>query len=132
MAQDSIFTKIIKGEIPAHKIYEDEKVLAFLDIHPVRAGHTLVIPKTQVDHIDELEDDDYSHLMAVVKKLSLHLKKNIDCIRVAQVVFGLDVPHAHVHLIPLHDGSEISLQHDMQSDPDQEALAETAKSLQIS
>ena len=78
MAQDSIFTKIIKGEIPAHKIYEDDKVLAFLDIHPVRAGHTLVIPKTQVDHIDELEDDDYSHLMAVVKKLSLHLKKNID------------------------------------------------------
>ena len=129
---DSIFTRIIKGEIPAHRVYEDERVIAFLDIHPVTDGHTLVIPKVQVDQVDELDDETYQHLMSVVKKLSQHLKDQIDCKRVAQVVFGLDVPHAHIHLIPLLTGSEISLDHDMSAEPNNQKLAEVAKSLQTS
>lgn len=98
----SIFTKIIQGEIPCYKIYEDNKTFAFLDIHPESKGHVLVIPKKEVDKIYELPDEDYQALMSTVKKLSRHLEKQLDA-RILWKVVGTDVPHAHVHLMPLDE-----------------------------
>ena len=98
----SIFTKIIQGEIPCYKIYEDDHTLAFLDIHPETKGHTLVIPKTEVDKIYELPDEEYRALMDTVKKLSAHME-NILGARIIWKVVGTDVPHAHVHLMPLDE-----------------------------
>jgi len=95
----SIFTKIINGEIPSYKIYEDEKTLAFLDIHPETKGHVLVVPKLEVDKIYDLPDEDYDALMKTVKKLSKHLEKVLGA-RTLWKVVGTDVPHAHVHLEP--------------------------------
>lgn len=98
----SIFTKIIQGEIPCYKIYEDDKTFAFLDIHPESKGHVLVIPKNEVDKIYELSDEDYRALMATVKKLSQHMEKQLGA-RTLWKVVGTDVPHAHVHLMPLDE-----------------------------
>ena len=95
----SIFTKIIQGEIPCYKIYEDDKTLAFLDIHPETKGHTLVIPKVEVDKIYDLPDEDYEALMATVKKISQNMEKVLG-VRTLWKVIGTDVPHAHVHLLP--------------------------------
>ena len=104
---DSIFTKIIKGEIPSHKIYEDENTLAFLDINPATEGHTLVIPKRQVEFIWDMEDDDYYHLMNSVKKVGKRLQKLSGRKYVGQVVVGTDVPHVHVHIVPFDRSEEI-------------------------
>ncbi|MDO4611865.1 MAG: HIT domain-containing protein [Candidatus Saccharibacteria bacterium] len=98
----SIFTKIINGEIPCYKIYEDDKTLAFLDIHPESKGHILVVPKTEVDKIYDLEDEDYDALMQTVKKLSKHMEEKLGA-RTLWKVVGTDVPHAHVHLMPLDE-----------------------------
>ena len=98
----SIFTKIIQGEIPCYKIYEDDKTFAFLDIHPESKGHVLVIPKNEVDKIYELPDEDYQALMAAVKKLSQHMEKVLGA-RILWKVVGTDVPHAHVHLMPFDE-----------------------------
>lgn len=95
----SVFTKIINGEIPCYKIYEDDKTLAFLDINPETPGHTLVIPKVEVDKIYELEDADYEALMKTVKKISKHMEQVLGA-RTIWKVIGSDVPHAHVHLLP--------------------------------
>lgn len=95
----SIFSKIVAGEIPCYKIYEDDTVLAFLDIHPESRGHTLVIPKIEVDKIYDLPDDVYIHLMEVVKKLSKNMEEKLGARTLLKVV-GTDVPHAHVHLMP--------------------------------
>ncbi|MBQ1298763.1 HIT domain-containing protein [Candidatus Saccharibacteria bacterium] len=95
----SIFTKIIKGEIPCYKIYEDDKTFAFLDINPETKGHTLVVPKNEVDKIYELDDEDYEALMRTVKKLSKNMEKVLGR-RTLWKVIGTDVPHAHVHLLP--------------------------------
>ena len=95
----SIFTKIASGEIPCYKIYEDDKTLAFLDINPETKGHTLVIPKNEVDKIYDLPDEDYEALMKTVKKLSAHMEKTLGA-RTLWKVIGTDVPHAHVHLLP--------------------------------
>ena len=99
---ESVFTKIVKGEIPCYKIYEDEKTLAFLDIHPETPGHTLVIPKLQCDKIYELPDEDYKALLDTVKKLSVHMEKVLG-VRTLWKVIGTDVPHAHVHLMPFDE-----------------------------
>lgn len=96
----SIFSKIVAGEIPCYKIYEDDTVLAFLDTHPESKGHTLVIPKLEVDKFYDLPDDIYSHLFAVVKKLSKHFDQKLGARTLIKIV-GTDVPHAHVHLTPL-------------------------------
>lgn len=98
----SIFTKIINGEIPCYKIYEDDKTFAFLDIHPETKGHTLVIPKLEVDKIYDLPDEDYQALMATVKKLSKHMEDKLGQ-RTLWKVVGTDVPHAHVHLEPFDE-----------------------------
>lgn len=127
--QESIFTKIIKGEIPAHKIYEDDKTLAFLDIHPVSPGHTLVIPKEQIDHLWDLQDVDYQAVMSTSKKVANHIKNILGVERVGVKVIGVDVPHAHVHLIPFNQTSQFSAPQDLDSEPDHDALATLAKKL---
>jgi len=97
----SIFTKIIQGEIPCHKIVESEDYFAFLDINPWEDGHTLVIPKKEIDYIFDLEDDLYLGLMAFSKEVAAAIEKTIECKRIGVLVEGLEVPHVHVHLIPI-------------------------------
>ena len=101
----SIFTKIINGEIPCYKIYEDDRTIAFLDIHPETKGHTLVIPKNEVDKIYDLPDEDYEALMDTAKKLSKNMEKVLGA-RTLWKVVGTDVPHAHIHLMPLDENWE--------------------------
>ena len=103
----SIFSKILNGEIPAYKVAEDENYLAFLDIFPVAKGHTLVIPKKEVDYIFDLDDDLYAGLQAFAKKVAVGLKKAIPCQKVGVLVLGLEVPHAHIHLIPMQTEADI-------------------------
>lgn len=98
----SIFTKIINGEIPAYKIAENDKFLAFLDIFPLQKGHTLVIPKQEVDYIFDIEDDLLAEMMVFAKSVSHQIKSAIPCKRVGVAVIGLEVPHAHIHLIPIN------------------------------
>lgn len=127
--EDSIFTKIIKGEIPCHKIYEDERTLAFLDIHPVSPGHTLVIPKKQVEFLWDLDDDTYQTVMATAKKVALHLRETLAVPYIGVQVVGVDVPHAHVHLIPFREAAEFHARSDMSATPDHVALAALAGKL---
>jgi len=96
----TIFTKIIKGEIPCHKIYEDKDHLAFLDIRPVKPGHTLVIPKKEINYIFNMDDQSLAALMIVAKKVAGMIERNIPCKRIGVMVCGIEVPHTHVHLIP--------------------------------
>lgn len=98
----SIFSKIVQGEIPAYKVAEDDICLAFLDIFPLRKGHTLVIPKKEVDYLFDLDDATYIHLMEFSKKVAIGIKKTIPCNRISMQVIGLEVPHAHIHLIPIN------------------------------
>lgn len=98
----SIFSKIISGEIPSYKILEDDKFLAFLDVAPLQRGHTLVIPKVEVDFIFDLDDQLLGEMMIFSKRVSAKLKKAIDCKRIGVAVIGLEVPHAHIHLIPIN------------------------------
>jgi histidine triad (HIT) family protein len=104
----SIFTKIINGEIPSYKIAEDENYFAFLDINPLKRGHTLVIPKKEVDYLFDLDDETLSGMMKFSKKIAKAIDKSIDCKRVGVVVLGMEVPHAHIHLIPLDKESDAS------------------------
>lgn len=127
--EDSIFTKIIRGEIPCHKIYEDEKAFAFLDIHPKTAGHTLVVPKKQVQFVWDLEDDDYQALMAAVKKVGRRIRQTMEKPYVGQMVYGVDVPHTHIHVFPFANMEEYSHRPDETTEPDHAALAEVAKKL---
>ncbi len=103
----SIFTKIINGEIPAYKIAEDDKFLAFLDVNPNAKGHTLCIPKQEINKIFDLNEDLYLDLMQFSRKIAIALEKAIDCKRVGMAVIGLEVPHCHVHLIPLNEMDEM-------------------------
>jgi histidine triad (HIT) family protein len=127
--QDSIFTKIIKGEIPSYKIYEDELTYAFLDIHPNQPGHALVISKKQVDHVWELPEEDYHALMGTVKKVALRIKEVMQPKRVGSRIEGLGVPHAHVHVFPFNTLEEFRLQADLNSEPNHSELAEVTKKL---
>jgi len=103
----SIFSKIVNGEIPAYKVAEDENYLAFLDIFPVAKGHTLVIPKKEVDYIFDLEDNLFAGLQLFAKKVAVGLKKAIPCEKVGVLVLGLEVPHAHIHLIPMQNEADL-------------------------
>lgn len=108
----SIFTKIINGEIPAYKIAEDENYLAFLDVMPLAKGHTLVIPKKEVDLIFDLEEEEYKNLWAFAQKVAKKIEKVVPCIRVGVAVVGLEVPHAHIHLVPLNSMGDLNFQND--------------------
>lgn len=127
--EDSLFTKIIKGDIPAHKIYEDDKTLAFLDIHPVAPGHTLVISKAQVEFVWDLSDEDYRAVMETCRKVAIRLRKVLSVPYVGERVIGVDVPHAHVHLIPFTTTDVLNRPQDMSTDPDHTTLAALAARL---
>jgi len=99
---DTIFSKIAKGEIPSFKVAEDDRYFAFLDIHPLAEGHTLVIPKQQIDYIFDIGDDLYQGLFLFAKKVAIALEKAVPCQRIGIAVVGLEVPHAHIHLVPLN------------------------------
>lgn len=118
----SIFTKIIEGEIPCHKIAEDHKFIAFLDINPNAKGHTLCVPKKEVDKLFDLGEQDYLQLMQFSRKVAKALEKTISCNRVGVAVVGLEVPHAHVHLIPINDMKDMSFEHKTAMTQDELAL----------
>ena len=101
----SIFSRIIAGEIPSYKVAEDANYYAFLDINPLTEGHTLVVPKKEVDYIFDLDDQTLAGMMLFAKKIARRIERQIDCKRVAVVVLGLEVPHAHIHLIPIKSES---------------------------
>lgn len=129
MQQDSIFTKIIKGEIPCHKVYEDDRTLVFLDIHPAQPGHVLVIPKNQVEFVWDLDDADYQAVMATAKKVAQRLRAVLGTAYVGEKIVGDQVPHAHVHLIPFNTLEEYRHIPDMSAEPDHAALAALAEKL---
>ena len=122
----SIFSKIVNGEIPCHKIYESENYLAFLDISPLAEGHTLVIPKKEIDYIFNIENDLLSGMMLFAKKVAKAIETTITCKRIGIAVIGLEVPHAHIHLVPINEIGDINF-----SKPKmqltQEKLADTAR-----
>ena len=103
----TIFTKIINGDIPSYKVAEDDKYYAFLDIAPLMEGHTLVIPKLEVDYIFDLDDDTLGNMMIFAKKVAKQMKERLGCARIAVVVLGLEVPHAHIHLIPINSEVDV-------------------------
>lgn len=104
----TIFTRIILGEVPCHKVAENEKFIAFLDITPVAKGHTLVVPKTEVDHFFDLDDTQLSEINLFAKEVSMKLQRVVPCRRIGVAIIGLEVPHAHVHLIPLNTMADIN------------------------
>ncbi|NAS31277.1 HIT domain-containing protein [Flavobacteriaceae bacterium R38] len=110
----SIFTKIINGEIPSYKVAEDENFIAFLDVNPNAKGHTLCVPKKEVDKVFDLDEATYDGLMKFSRKVALAIEKAINCKRVGVAIIGLEVPHVHVHLIPLNDMKEMTFQHKVQ------------------
>lgn len=132
MNEQSIFSKIISGEIPAHRIYEDERVIAFLTIQPFSEGHTLVVPKKQINQIWDLTDDDYHYLWSVAKKIATHIKSILQSERIGVVVKGFEVPHTHIHLIPIPENTIVNLDpYPEPPAPQQEELALLAKKLRM-
>lgn len=129
--QDSLFTQIINGEVPSHKVYEDEHTYAFLDIHPITHGHTLVVPKKQIEFIWDLDDEAYGHLMDSVKKIGSHLRETLGVKYVGIQVEGVQIPHVHIKLIPFNTPEEYLRRPDVDAAPDHTQLAETASKLAL-
>lgn len=129
MIEESIFTKIVKGDLPCEKIYEDDRTLAFLDIHPVQPGHTLVIPKKQVEFAWDLDEEDYAAVMNTARKVARRLKDVLKTPYVGEEIIGVEVPHAHIHVIPFSSVAEFRNIPDKTQEPDFAALAEMAKKL---
>lgn len=119
----TIFTKIIDGEIPAHKILENEKYLAFLDIRPVNPGHTLIIPKQEIDYIFDIEDELLKGLIVFSKKIAKAIGKAFPCKKVGIMVAGIEVPHAHIHLIPINSVGDLSFSRAKAATPEELAAA---------
>ena len=115
----SIFTKIINGEIPCYKVAETDNYLAFLDINPNSKGHTLCIPKKEVDQLFDLDKDTYDGLMSFAREVAIALKKTVECKRIGMSVIGLEVPHVHVHLIPLHSMEDARFTSKVKMDSDE-------------
>jgi histidine triad (HIT) family protein len=125
----TIFTKIVKGEIPCYKVLEDESFLAFLDVNPNAKGHTLCIPKKETNKIFDIADSEYAALMLFSKKVAIALEKTISCKRIGMAVIGLEVPHAHVHLIPLNEMDEMRFHNKVKMTPlEFESLAKSIQS----
>ncbi len=120
----SIFSRIIAGEIPCHKIVENDQYFAFLDVFPCAVGHVLVVPKQEIDYIFDLSDELYAGLMAFAKQIEPAIRKAVPCKRVGVAVIGLEVPHAHVHLIPMNSMSDMNFHNKLKLS--QEELAKTA------
>ena len=125
----SIFTKIINGEFPCYKIVEDDHFIAFLDIDPNAKGHTLCVPKKEVDKLLDLDEETYLGLMQFARKVGLAIEKTLVCNRVGMSVIGLEVPHVHVHLIPLNEMKDMSFKHKIAMD--NEAFIALAKKLNL-
>lgn len=123
----SIFTKIINREIPGYIVAEDDSIIAFLDVNPVAKGHTLIVPKREVDYIFDLDDDLFTSLQLFAKKVALAIKEVVPCKKVGTAVIGLEVPHTHIHLIPLNSMADFNFAKKLQPSP--EELAETAKKI---
>ncbi|SMO37048.1 HIT family protein [Solitalea koreensis] len=124
----SIFSKIVAGEIPAHKIAETDEFLAFLDITPLVEGHTLVIPKKEIDYVFEIDDDILGRMMVFAKHVAKSIEKAIPCKRIGVAVIGLEVPHAHIHLVPLNQMNDINFSRP-KLQVSQEQLAATAEKI---
>lgn len=129
--EESIFTKIIRGDIPSYKIYEDEKTFAFLDIHPLTDGHVLVVPKQQVEFIWDLESTEYQALMDTVQKIGKHLREVLDAPYVGVEVIGVDVPHAHVHVVPFTSAGELHRSGPTGDEPDHARLAAVLEKVRL-
>ncbi|HEV2412604.1 MAG TPA: HIT family protein [Candidatus Saccharimonadales bacterium] len=127
----TLWTKIINGEIPSYKVYEDELTFAFLNIYPVQPGHLMVIPKVEVDHLEDLNDEYYFAVMKTVRMLMKHLREVTDANRICLKVEGWHVPHAHVHLIPCKEVQDFYGQPDETKEPDHKALADMAKRIAL-
>ena len=119
----SIFTMIINGEIPSYNVAEDEHYYAFLDINPMQKGHTLVVPKREEDYLFDLSDEELAGMMVFAKKVAKAIKTSISCQRVGVAVVGLDVPHAHIHLVPLVEGNELNFSNPKKQFPKEEMEA---------
>ena len=119
----SIFSRIVAGEIPCYKVAEDDNYFAFLDISPVAPGHTLVIPKKEVDYIFDLTDEEYLGLMAFARKVATALQKSMPCKRIGVAVMGMEVPHTHVHLVPINKESDMNFFRDKLALPAEEMAA---------
>lgn len=124
----SIFTRIVNGEIPSYKVAESDSYYAFLDINPLNEGHTLVIPKVEVDYIFDLDDDVYSGLFDFAKKVAKAVKAAVPCKRIGVAVLGMEVPHAHIHLVPLQSESDLDFRKEKKSLSD-ERFAEIANAI---
>jgi histidine triad (HIT) family protein len=124
----TVFTKIINREIPGHIVAEDDDHIAFLDINPLCEGHTLVVPKKEVDYIFDIPDEDLSSLHIFSKKVAIGLKKAVPCLRVGTAVVGIEVPHTHIHLIPLNSMDDINF-NKPKLNPSQEELKQTAEKI---
>jgi len=125
----SIFTKIINGEIPCHKIMEDDKYFAFLDIRPINPGHSLVIPKEEIDYIFDMEDDLLKGLMSFAKKVAQKVEKTIECRRIGVMVCGIEVPHVHIHLVPINGVGDMNFANAKETS--QEDLAAVAEKIRL-
>ena len=123
----TIFSKIVAGEIPCHRVFETEHCLAFLDINPIARGHVLCIPKQEVDYIFDLDDEALCELQLFAKRVARGLKKVCPCIKVAQAVIGVDVPHVHIHLVPLNKSSDLNFSNHLEISP--EELSELARQI---
>ena len=119
----SIFTKIIRGEIPSYKVAESDKYYAFLDIAPLQKGHTLVVPKQEEDYIFDLSGEELAGMMVFAKKVAKALQKSVPCQRIGVAVLGLDVPHAHIHLVPLQQGNDLNFSNPKKEFPKEEMQA---------
>lgn len=124
----TIFSKIIAGEIPSYKIAEDDRYFAFLDINPVNWGHTLVVPKHETDYIFDIDDEELAGMVLFAKKVAKAIKKALPCRKVGVTVLGLEVPHAHIHLVPLQREGDMDFSNKI-SDPDPEKMREIAKAI---
>jgi histidine triad (HIT) family protein len=124
----SIFTKIISGEIPSHKIAENDKFLAFLDVFPLVQGHVLVIPKKETDYIFDIDDNDLSEMILFAKYVAKAVRKAVPCKRIGMSVIGLEVPHAHIHLVPMNTANDLNFTQEKLK-PTQEELYEIAKKI---
>lgn len=130
--EPSIFTRIINGEIPCHKVYEDDLTIAFLDIHPIQPGQVLVVPKTQVSNFYDLDDKDYIAFFATVKKIAKQLKSKYPAKkRIGVMIEGLDVDHVHAKIFPIDNGNEYRNKPDMTAEPDHAELAKMAEFIKI-
>ena len=115
----SLFTKIINGELPSYKVYEDDNVFCFLDIFPIHLGHTLIVPKKEVDYFVDLDEPHYSAVFQTAKKIAPALKSATDCVRVGTAVLGFEVPHFHYHLVPMWNLADLDFAKKVKVDPEQ-------------